>query len=159
MKNVLFLFKRTATPPFQEKKMATFEDRHNLHEDLTEFVRSRVATMKNNSSAAIFQFEKCELSGNWFICPVSGCMNTDFDDCNRQLSKAYGDGARLKSEMRADGGGFIVRLLVNLENWKKSGRSKSGAPNDSPSFQTLVTLFLTDIVLVGALCWKVGILA
>lgn len=127
-----------------------------LHSELTHFVDDHVSSMPNNSNAAIFQYEKCDSRGTHFQCPVKGCNNTDFFECNKKLERRYGRGARLKSEPAMDGSGNYVTLIVPLHSWGKGARnSKGGAGASPPTFQTLLTLLLGEVVLVGALYWKV----
>ena len=102
------------------KSSITFQEKMQLHGELVAFTRDRIATMKNNSNAEIFPFEKCDLNGVYYDCYVTGIMNADFYDVNQQLTRAYGRGSRVMSELRGDGEGYITRILIHTENWKRT---------------------------------------
>lgn len=128
------------------------QELRSLHQELTYFVEDFVAKMRNNNDARIAQFERCNTKGTHITCPISGCNNLDFYECNRKLEAKYGGGARLIGELAADGGTPFVRIIAPIKKLRGSGarRSSSGPP----AFQTLVTLLSIDLLLMGGLYWK-----
>lgn len=138
------------------KSNISFDETLQLHKQLDSFTRDRISSMKNNSNAELFQFERCELNGAYYYCPINGIMNADFYDINQQLTRLYGHGSRIVSEVRGDGEGYITRIIINTTAWKRMGGSGNGrGSSNRPSFQTLIIYFLLLNLLSAALYYKV----
>jgi hypothetical protein len=130
------------------------QELRSLHQELTYFVEDYVAKMRNNNDARIAQFERCNTKGTHITCPISGCNNLDFYECNRKLEAKYGGGARLIGELAADGGTPFVRIIAPIKKLRGSGPRRSSGGGGPPAFQTLVTLLSIDLLLMGGLYWK-----
>ena len=127
----------------------------SLHQDLTYFVEDYVAKMRNNHDARIAQFERCNTKGTHITCPISGCNNVDFFECNLRLAEKYGGGARIKGEIAADGGTPFVRIIAPIKKLRGHSAPTRTVRRAPPAFQTLITLLSVDLLLVGGLYWKI----
>jgi len=129
----------------------------SLHQELTYFVEDYVAKMRNNHDARIAQFERCNTKGTHITCPISGCNNLDFYECNQRLAAKYGGGARLKPEIAADGSTPFVRIIAPIKKLRGEAPLTRTSRHAPPAFQTLITLLSVDLLLVGGLYWKLMI--
>ena len=130
----------------------------DLHSELSRFVDEHVAAIKNNDGAHLEPFGKCDTKGTHFVGHIVNSNLLDFYHANQLLERVYGKGSRIVPEIAADGDYPITRIFVPLPPHKE--KRSSGILSQAggvPAFQTLVSLTLMDIVLAGALYWKVAL--
>lgn len=129
----------------------SFDEIQDLHREMSDFVASYIAHTDNNRSAKLAAYGECNTRGMCICAPIYGCSKVS-SALQNQVTKQFGSGAEISTEIDPDGGGIHASFNVPIMVAKSAAAPRKGAR--SPSFQTPLLLFLVDAALAGALYYK-----